>query len=152
MSLNVEAPLQLCQLIVPCMVERGRGRVINVASVYGLPGGDASRYPGIGLDIASYFASKHALIGVTKFLGTQLGAPMSPSNAPCPGMFPRAENDETLKPEVIDALCAGTPMGRLGTDPDLRSAVLASRRARVLVRDRGRAWWSTPLDRLMIGL
>jgi gluconate 5-dehydrogenase len=124
MNLNVEAPFALVQRFVPAMVERGWGRVINVSSVYGLVGGDASRYPGLGLDIASYFASKHALIGLTRFLAAQLGPTGVTVNALCPGMFPSPANDDALQPEVIDALQRGTPMGRLGTDRELRSAVL----------------------------
>ena len=124
MTLNVEAPFRLCQHFVPPMIERGWGRVINVASVYGILGGDPSKYTGVGLDIASYFASKHAIIGMTKFLATQLGPTGVTVNALCPGMFPSPANDNTLKPDVIEALSKGTPLGRLGTDRDLRSAVL----------------------------
>jgi NAD(P)-dependent dehydrogenase (short-subunit alcohol dehydrogenase family) len=124
MTINVESPFWLCQGLMPGMIERGWGRVINVASVYGLVAGDAHRYPGIDLDIASYFASKHAIIGLTKFLATQVGETGVTVNALCPGMFPSPANDDALQPEVIAQLTQGTPMGRLGTDRDLRSAVL----------------------------
>ncbi|BCB77979.1 glucose 1-dehydrogenase [Phytohabitans flavus] len=124
MTLNVESPFWLFQRFVPGMIERGWGRVINVASVYGLVGGDASRYPGLDLDIASYFASKHAVIGLTRFLAAQVGASGVTVNALCPGMFPSPANDDALRPEVIAALEQGTPMRRLGTDRELRSAVL----------------------------
>jgi NAD(P)-dependent dehydrogenase (short-subunit alcohol dehydrogenase family) len=124
MTLNVEAPFWLFQRFVPGMIERGWGRVINVASVYGLVGGDASRYPGIGLDIASYFASKHGIIGLTRFLAAQVAPTGVTVNALCPGMFPSPANDDALQPEVVAQLSAGTPMGRLGTDRELRSAVL----------------------------
>jgi NAD(P)-dependent dehydrogenase (short-subunit alcohol dehydrogenase family) len=124
MSLNVESPMWLIQRLTPGMVERGWGRVINVSSVYGLVGGDESRYPGIGLDIASYFASKHGLIGLTKFLAAQLGRTGVTVNALCPGMFPSPANMEALSSDVVQALEAGTPMGRLGVDTELRSAVL----------------------------
>ncbi|MFG1878695.1 SDR family NAD(P)-dependent oxidoreductase [Sphaerisporangium sp. NPDC049003] len=124
MTLNVEAPFWLCQRFVPGMIERGWGRVINVASVYGLVAGDASRYPGLGLDIASYFASKHAVIGMTRFLAAEVAPTGVTVNALCPGMFPSPANDDALRPEVIAALSDGTPMRRLGTDRELRSAVL----------------------------
>ena len=124
MTLNVESPFWLCQKFVPGMVDRGWGRVINVASVYGLVAGDASRYPGLGLDIASYFASKHGLIGLTSFLAAQLGTTGVTVNALCPGMFPSPANDDALQPAVIDALSAGTPMARLGREGELRSALL----------------------------
>jgi len=124
MTLNVESPFWLMQQLVPGMIERGWGRVINVASVYGLVAGDAGRYPGIGLDIASYFASKHALVGLTKFMAAQLGPTGVTVNALCPGMFPSPANTQTLQPAVIDALESGTPVARLGTERDLRSAIL----------------------------
>ncbi|MEV0714333.1 SDR family NAD(P)-dependent oxidoreductase [Asanoa sp. NPDC050611] len=124
MTLNVESPFWLFQRLVPGMIERGWGRVVNVASVYGLVGGDSSRYPGIDLDIASYFASKHGIIGLTKFLAAQVAPTGVTVNALCPGMFPSPANDDALQPEVVAALEAGTPMRRLGTDRELRSAVL----------------------------
>ncbi len=124
MHLNVEAPFQLCQRFVPGRVERGWCRVINVSSIYGLVAGDAGRYPGLGLDIASYFASKHALEGLSKFLAAQLGRTGVTVNTLCPGMFPSPANDDALQPEVIAALSAGTPVGRLGGDRELRTAVL----------------------------
>lgn len=124
MALNVESPMWLMQRFVPGMIERGWGRVINVSSVYGLVGGDESRYPGIGLDIASYFASKHGLIGLTKFMAAQLGTTGVTVNALCPGMFPSPANVEALQPAVIEALEAGTPMKRMGAEGELRAAVL----------------------------
>ena len=124
MNLNVEAPFRLIQLLAPGMVERGFGRIVNISSIYGLVAGDPSRYPGHGLDIGSYFASKHALIGLTKSLAVDLGGTGVTVNALCPGMFPSPANDEVLTPAVAAALEGGTPVGRLGTDRDLRTAIL----------------------------
>ena len=39
-------------------------------------------------------------------------------------MFPSPANTQTLQPAVIDALESGTPVARLGTERDLRSAIL----------------------------
>lgn len=124
MTLNVEVPFLLCQRLVPGMVERGWGRVVNVASVYGLVGGDPNRNPVTGVDMASYFASKHALIGLTKFLATHLGPTGVTVNALCPGMFPTPAKAHMLAPELLEALTEGTPVGRLGGDRDLRTALL----------------------------
>jgi gluconate 5-dehydrogenase len=124
MNLNVEAPFHLTQLLARGMIERGWGRVINIASIYGLVAGDPSRYPGIGLDIVSYFASKHALVGLSKFLAVEFGRHGVTVNTICPGMFPSPTNDELLTPAVRSALESGAPVGRLGTDTDLRTAVL----------------------------
>lgn len=124
MTLNVESPFWLIQALAPGMMERGFGRIINVSSVYGLVGGDGSRYPGQGIHIASYFASKHALIGLTKFLAAEFGPSGVTVNALCPGMFPSPANVEVLQPAIISALEAGTPVGRLGNDRDLRTGLL----------------------------
>lgn len=124
MNLNVEAPFHLIQLLAPGMIERGWGRVINIASIYGLVAGDPSRYPGFGLDIASYFASKHALVGLTSFLAVEFGRSGVTVNTICPGMFPSPTNDDFLTPDVRAALEAGAPVGRLGSETDLRTAIL----------------------------
>ena len=52
------------------MVERGWGRVVNIASIAGLEGG---RY------IAHYSAAKHAVVGFTRSLALESPAPASPS-------------------------------------------------------------------------
>ena len=124
MSLNVESPFWLIQALAPAMIQQGWGRIINVSSIYGLVGGDHGKYPGQGINIASYFASKHALIGLTKFLAVEFARSGVTVNALCPGMFPSPANIKVLEPEVIAALQEGTPVGRLGTDRDLRTAVL----------------------------
>lgn len=124
MTINVEAPFWLFQQFAPGMIDRGWGRVINIASIYGLVAGDERRYPGFGLDIASYFASKHGLIGLTKFLAAQVAKTGVTVNNICPGMFHSPVNESVLTKEVISALDDGTPMGRMGADGELRSAIL----------------------------
>src|SRR4051794_6781793 len=64
-AVNVEAPLRLCQSLVPGMVERGWGRVINVAS------NTFHRPPGGGM--VAYVTSKGALLGLTRALAVELG-------------------------------------------------------------------------------
>lgn len=71
MSLNLYAPFRLCQVFAPGMVERGWGRIINIASVYGGMGPKAHLYPE-GWGPSSYFASKHGLHGITHYLAPRL--------------------------------------------------------------------------------
>ncbi len=67
----------LCSLkVLPGMVSRGNGRIINVASVAGLKG-----YP----YLAAYCASKHGLIGLTRALGAEFAEKGVTVNAVCPG-------------------------------------------------------------------
>lgn len=124
MNINVEAPFHLMQLLAPAMVEQNWGRIINIASIYGLVAGDPARYPGKGLDIVSYFASKHGLVGLTRAMAVELASSGVTVNSICPGMFPSPTNDEFLTEAVRAALEAGTPMKRLGSTTDLRAAIV----------------------------
>jgi len=123
-ALNLDAPFRLCQLFAPPMIARGWGRIINVASIYGSVGGDPSRYPGIEWDVASYFASKHGLHGVTHYLAPRLAPHGVCINSLSPGMFPSEQNEERLTPAVKARLIDGTPMKRLGQTDDLKAAVV----------------------------
>lgn len=124
MAVNVEAPFRLSQVFAPGMSLRSWGRIINVASIYGVVAGDPSRYPGVGLDIPAYFASKHALIGLTRYLAALLGPAGVTVNAVSPGMFPEVRDGVPLNSVRETALREGTPMKRLGSEHDLDGAVI----------------------------
>lgn len=126
MAVNVEAPFRLCQLLVPGMMERGWGRVVNIASVYGTMVGNPYYYPGLDWDNASYVASKHALLGLTKHLGVRTARSGVTVNAISPGMFPDtdANRRRSLSPEVNLRLSQFTPMGRTGDLKELTTALL----------------------------
>lgn len=125
MAINVEAPLRLAQIFVPGMLRCGWGRVINVASMYGVVAGDPALYGDVGVDAASYFASKHALIGLTKHLAVMVGGTGVTVNALSPGAFPDTPaNAANATDDMTRAFAARTPVKRVGTDDDLRAAVV----------------------------
>jgi NAD(P)-dependent dehydrogenase (short-subunit alcohol dehydrogenase family) len=124
MQLNLEAPFALSQLFVPPMVAKKWGRLINVSSIYGLIVGDPALYGEWGVDLASYVASKHGLIGLTKHLAVTLGGTGVTVNALCPGMFPNTEQNAANATGLVAGLEARTPLKRVGNNDDLRAAIV----------------------------
>jgi 3-hydroxybutyrate dehydrogenase len=76
MALNLDAAFHTIRTALPGMRERGYGRIVNVASVYGLAG---------GVDRSSYVASKHGLVGLTKAVALETATTPITCNAVCPG-------------------------------------------------------------------
>jgi gluconate 5-dehydrogenase len=126
MAVNVVAPFRLSQLFAPAMVERGWGRIINVSSIYGILGVDVRRYQDLqAFDVPAYVASKHALIGLTRYLACRLANTGVTVNSLSPGMFPGTEQNADMEIRgLIDRLVDGTPMQRVGVNDDLRAAVV----------------------------
>ncbi len=124
MALNLDAPFRLCQLFAPPMMERRWGRIINISSIYGIVGGDPSRYPGLDWDVPAYFASKHGLNGITHYLAPRLAPYGVCINSLAPGMFATEQTESMLSRAVLDRLVDGTPMRRMGNFDDLKAAIV----------------------------
>ena len=124
MALNVDAPFRLCQLLVPGMIGRGWGRVINIGSIYGHLGGDVRHYPD-WWDVPSYFVSKHALNGLTHYLAAKVAATGVTVNTLSPGGFSGSEQNEDIStPDAVRSFLDATPAKRLGGADDLKGAVV----------------------------
>lgn len=73
---NVTAVFTLCRAAIPGMIQRGRGRVIVVASTAGVTG-----YP----YTSAYCASKHAAVGLVRAIAAEIARTPVTINAICPG-------------------------------------------------------------------
>lgn len=110
LALNLTAPYLLCKAILPSMLKRKRGRIINIASI-------ASRRPQI--HGVAYSASKHGLLGLTRTLALEVAKDGVTVNAICPGPVQTEMNDGRIRYDSrrlgieLSELEAGlTPIGR----------------------------------------
>jgi len=113
------------QAVLPGMIERGFGRIVNVASIAGLKG---YAY------VSAYCAAKHALVGLTRALAAETAARGVTVNAVCPGY-----TDTELVRDSIERVAAKTgraqadvlaeyqrdaPIGRLIRPEEVAAAVV----------------------------
>ncbi len=131
-AVNVTGTFLCTQAFVPAMIERGWGRVVNLASVAGKVGAPY---------IAAYAASKHAVVGFTRSVAAEVAAKGVTVNAVCPGYVETDMSVSTverivrktgLSPEEARAtLEKVSPQGRLYTPEEVayQVAILCDRRA-----------------------
>jgi NAD(P)-dependent dehydrogenase (short-subunit alcohol dehydrogenase family) len=111
MRLNVESVVHVLQALAPHLLERGRGSVINVASVAGLGATPA---------LSPYGASKAALISLTRSLAVEWATSGIRVNALCPGWTATELNRNLWADEQASAgLVSTIPMGRWGTAAEM---------------------------------
>jgi gluconate 5-dehydrogenase len=118
MNLNIRGYFILSQALGRHMIERRRGRIINLASIAGLAGNPP------GLSTIAYNTSKGAVINFTRALAAEWGKYDITVNAICPGMFPSKMTYGTIKALGMDTLTANVPLKRLGDDEDLKGVTL----------------------------
>ncbi|ACQ78387.1 short-chain dehydrogenase/reductase SDR [Beutenbergia cavernae DSM 12333] len=112
-AVNVFGTFALCRAFAPGMVERGWGRIVNVASMAGKDGNP---------NLSAYSASKAAVIGLTKSLGKELATTGVLVNAVAPAVIDTPMNAAT-EPEVLEHLRSLIPMRRLGRPEEFAALV-----------------------------
>lgn len=116
MNVNTRAVFQLCQLFGAPMLERGDGKIINLASLLTFQG---------GLRVPAYAASKGAVAQLTKALCNEWASKGVNVNAVAPGYIATDMNTALLADEARnEQILVRIPAGRWGNPEDLAGAVL----------------------------
>ncbi len=123
-EINLLAPINLTRRIVPSMISKKGGAVINISSVFGESGGSCE---------VDYSAAKAGIIGFTKALAREVGPANVRVNCVCPGVIDTEMNDD-LTFEDVEALCGEIPLGRMGEADEVAECVafLASDKAKYI--------------------
>jgi 2-dehydro-3-deoxy-D-gluconate 5-dehydrogenase len=116
LNLNLKTVFFLAQAAARGMVARGRGKIINIASMLSFQG---------GIHVASYTASKSGVLGITRLLANEWAAKGINVNAIAPGYIATRNtaalrDDEVRNREILTRI----PAGRWGVPEDLGGAAV----------------------------
>ena len=112
-EVNYKGCLRTTRAILPGMVERGSGRIVNIAS-------DAGRVGSSGESV--YAGAKGAVIAFTKTVARESAKSGVTANCVCPGPT-RTPMLEAMGDKLADALTRAVPMRRLAEPEDVAAAV-----------------------------
>jgi 2-deoxy-D-gluconate 3-dehydrogenase len=116
LNLNLNAAFFLSQLLGRHMIERGSGKIINIASMLTFQG---------GINVPGYTASKHAIAGITKALANEWAGKGINVNGIAPG-YMATDNTAAIRAdeERSASILARIPAARWGTTEDLQGAAI----------------------------
>lgn len=112
-AVNVDGAYNTIQAVLPDMIARQSGCIVNISSMWGLRGASCE---------VGYSATKAAVIGLTRSLAMELAPSHIRVNCVAPGVI-HTDMVDKLGEETIDSLREQTPLGRLGTPEDIAGAV-----------------------------
>ena len=110
---NLTGAFLCCKAVLPDMLSRKSGKIINISSVWGISGASCEVH---------YSASKAGLIGFTKALAKELGPSNIQVNCIAPGVID-TEMNAHLNENDFALLCGQTPMQRIGTALEVAQAI-----------------------------
>jgi len=113
MGINADGIFYCNRAVIPSMVERGHGRIVNVASIAGKEGNPMA---------AAYSASKAAVIAMTKAFGKDLARTGVIINCVAPAVIETPILDGITE-EHIDYMVERIPMGRMGEPEEVAALI-----------------------------
>lgn len=119
-NLNAKAMFTTCKTFLPGMLDKGKGVIVNMASVASSVKGVPNRF--------AYCASKAAVVGLTKSIAADFVAKGIRANAICPGTVDSPSLHERLKAtgdydKALKDFIARQPMGRIATPEEIAALV-----------------------------
>jgi len=113
-DVNLTGVFNCTKAVIPFMIEKKFGKIVNTSSVVGLYGNFGQ---------TNYVATKAGIIGMTKVWARELGRKGITVNAVAPG-FIATEMVKTVPENILKSLEEKTPLGRLGLPEDIANAYL----------------------------
>jgi len=113
-DVNLKGVFNCTQLVVPHMLEAGKGAVVNASSVVGIYGNFGQ---------TNYCATKFGVIGFTKTWARELGSKGIRVNAVCPG-FIATEMVKAMPENILQDIERRSWLGRLGTPEEMANVYL----------------------------
>jgi 2-dehydro-3-deoxy-L-rhamnonate dehydrogenase (NAD+) len=114
LSINLDGVFYCTQAVLPFMLARRHGRIVNIASISGKEGNP---------NMAAYSTSKAAVIGFTKALGKELAQTGVLVNCVTPAVI-ATDILSQLTQEAVDYMIARIPMGRTGQADEVAALVV----------------------------
>ncbi len=112
-DVNLIGTFNVTKNIIPYMMKRREGKIINISSVVGISGNAGQ---------TNYSSSKAGIIGFTKSLAKEVGSRNILVNAVAPG-FIKTQMTDILKEEVKNEISNKIPLKRMGTPKDVANVV-----------------------------
>ena len=118
MSADLTSVFYVTRAFANIMKKNNYGRIINIASMYGLVGNPA-------IDTVAYHASKGGVVNFTRAVAAELAKFNITCNCICPGYFATELTEDTLKTEYFtNYMKATVPLGRYGKEGELNAGAI----------------------------
>ncbi len=114
-DVNLTGTFLCCREIIPHMLERKQGKIVNLASICAQTG---------RLVAVDYAASKSGVVGITRALALQVAPDGINVNAVAPGPVATPLFEKNYTPEMVDKLMSTIPYKRRGQPSDIANLIL----------------------------